>query len=126
MQSTVHFLKKAIDGSWRRNSIIASNIANHNTPGYKRLEVNFQDALRDELDLTGSMRTTNEKHFKSVGHLYHGEFRESGTRYRVDGNNVDINVEEAELSKNSIYYQILVDEVNSQFQRLKMAMKIGK
>lgn len=126
MHSTVNFLKKAIDGSWQRNSAIVSNIANHNTPGYKRLEFSFQDALKDELVLLPPLRATHEKHFRSVKHLYHGEFQEFGTQYRVDGNNVDLNVEEAELAKNSIYYQILIDEVNSQFQRLKMAMKIGK
>lgn len=126
MHSTINFLKRAMDGSWQRNSVIASNIANHNTPGYKRLEFGFQDALRDELNLTATLRTTHENHFKSMHHLYYGEFREMGTKYRVDGNNVDLNVEESELAKNTVYYQILADEVNSQLQRLKMAMKIGK
>ncbi|MDO4753801.1 MAG: flagellar basal body rod protein FlgB [Bacillota bacterium] len=125
MYRTVDFLHKGIDGAWKRNSAIASNIANHNTPGYKRVEVSFQGALRNELDIL-SLRTTHEKHYKDVRHLYNGEFQEYGTKYRVDGNNVDLNVEEAELAKNSIYYQILVDEVNSQLQRLKTAMRIGK
>lgn len=128
MRSTVDFLKKAIDGSWQRNTAIASNIANYNTPGYKRQDVRFQDALREEMEIRGqhTLRTTNEKHFRSASHLYSGEFTEFGTKYRVDGNNVDLNVENAELAKNYVYFQVLTDQVNSQFQRLKTAMKIGK
>lgn len=125
MQKTVDYLHRALQGAWQRNSAIASNIANYNTPGYKRIDVRFQDALRSELGID-RLRTTHEKHIASASELYHREFTEYGTRYRVDGNNVDINVENAELAKNSVYFQFLIDEVNSQFQRLKTAMRLGK
>ena len=41
----VDFLKKALDGSWSRMEAISSNITNVNTPGYKRLTVNFENVL---------------------------------------------------------------------------------
>lgn len=125
MQRTIDTLHRAIQGSWDRNSAIASNIANYNTPGYKRVDVNFKDALRREIEAS-PLRTTHEKHINSITELYHRDFTEYGTKYRVDGNNVDINVENAELAKNYVYFQVLVDEVNSQFQRLKTAMRLGK
>jgi flagellar basal-body rod protein FlgB len=46
--------------------------------------------------------------------------------YRVDDNNVDIDVETAELAKNTIQYNALVSEVNGQFSRIKAALKINK
>ena len=48
------------------------------------------------------------------------------TSYRVDDNNVDIDVENAEMAKNTIYYNAVVNQVNSQFSRLKTAFKINK
>lgn len=125
MQKTVDFLQSALKGSWRKNTAIASNIANYNTPGYKRRTVDFESALREQINLR-TMRTTHEKHFKTVKNFGPVEFTEYGTRYRVDGNNVDINIENVELAKNAVYFQALVDEVNSQFQRIKNAMRIGK
>lgn len=125
MPKTVDFLQSALQGSWRRNEAIASNIANYNTPGYKRVEVNFEETLRDQLEVQ-NMQTTHENHIKRIKNLGSTEFTEYGTKYRVDGNNVDLNVENAELAKNSVYFQLLSDEVNAQFQRLKTAMRLGK
>ncbi len=125
MQKSVPFLQSALRGSWQRNTAIVSNIANYNTPGYKRRDVNFEEALRDKLGVK-TMNVTHKKHFKRTPVLSAGGFTEYGTSYRVDGNNVDINVENAELAKNSIYFQLVSDEINSQFQRLKTAMKLGK
>ena len=49
-----------------------------------------------------------------------------GTTMRLDGNNVDIDAENAELAKNEIYYNTLVEKINSEFSRLKMAINEGK
>ncbi len=125
MQKSVDFLQTALRGSWQRNSAIASNIANYNTPGYKRVDYNFEEALREKLG-AATMVTTHSKHYKRTLTSPMGESLEFGTKYRIDGNNVDINVENAELAKNSIYFQVVSDELNSQFQRMKAAMKIGK
>lgn len=125
MHKSVDFLHRALQGAWQRNSAIVSNIANVNVPGYKRRDVNFQDALRTEMDIM-TLRTTHENHIKTQSFHMPGEIVQGGNRYRVDGGNVDINVENAELAKNSIYFQLLIDEVNAQFQRVKTAMKLNK
>ncbi len=125
MPKTIDFLHSALRGSWRRNEAIVSNIANYNTPGYKRAVVSFEDSLREQLEVRG-MQTTHENHIKRLKSLGDSEYTEYGTKYRVDGNNVDINIENAELAKNAVYYQLITDEVNAQFQRLKTAMRLGK
>ena len=47
----------------------------------------------------------------------------SNTTMRMDGNNVDIENEQAELAKNQIYYNTLTQKLNAQFRRIKMAIK---
>ena len=54
--SYINVLNKAADASWLREETIANNLANVNTPGYKRKDVDFQSVLRREL---GSMKYTS-------------------------------------------------------------------
>lgn len=125
MHKNIDFLGRALQGAWQRNSAIAPNIANVNTPGYKRVTVNFEDALRAEMDLA-AMRTTNPRHIRSTSFLETGEQTIRSTAHRVDGNNVNIDVENAELAKNSIYYNVLTNQANAQIARIKTALKITK
>ncbi len=124
----MNFINKALDGSWMRNSAIANNMANVNTPGYKKETVNFEDVLRNELDLNASvkMTKTNSKHIdpNNTGEITVDKIGD--TNYRVDKNNVDVDVESGEQAKNTIYYNSLVTEINGQYNRLKEAMRINR
>ncbi|MDN5352513.1 MAG: flagellar basal-body rod protein FlgB [Clostridiales bacterium] len=126
----LNFLGRALDGSWLKNSAIANNIANSETPGYKRQTVNFEDVLQKEVNAAQSvsMVKTNAKHLDAPNASSNGFTveTESSTSYRVDENNVDVDVENAEMAKNTLYYNSLVNEVNSQYTRLKTAMKINE
>lgn len=124
----INFVGKALDGSWKKNSAISSNIANVNTPGYKKEVVNFEDALRNELGMdTGTKMTkTDPRHMDPYNPMTITAEKVEDTSYRVDGNNVDIDVENAELAKNTIYYNSLITEVNGQYNRLKEALRINK
>lgn len=51
---TQALLQKALDGTWQRQKAIANNIANHETPGYKSISVEFEHALKNELNRAGS------------------------------------------------------------------------
>lgn len=120
----VNVLNKAMDASWYRNELIANNISNQDTPGYKRQDVDFQSALKTALQTSG-YRTMDGK----VGHVRTSELEVSsytdygGYSYRIDGNNVDPEVEYVELASNQIRYQALRDSVNHEFSLLKAAMK---
>ncbi|MBF4691719.1 flagellar basal body rod protein FlgB [Fusibacter ferrireducens] len=124
----INLINKALDGSWMKNSAIASNIANVNTPGYKKETVSFEDALRTEMNLnTGvKMTKTDDRHLDPYNSGTIRTEKVYDTRYRVDGNNVDVDVENAELAKNTIYYNALVTEINGQYNRLKTALRINK
>ena len=116
----VNVLDKAADASWMRQEAISNNIANVNTPGYKRQDVAFEDSLQ-EASSNSRYRSTDEK----VANLSKADLRirsytdSSGFSYRLDGNNVDIDTENAALSRNLLKYNALVDSINHEFSMIK-------
>lgn len=129
--SSINLKNKALDGSWLRNSLITNNLANANTPGFKRQDVNFQQVLQDFLG-QGSLRMvrTNPMHMPlgqdAAENLSFSVNKEAGTSVRRDENNVNVDTEMAELAKNQIYYTAVVDSINSDIKRLRTAIKEGR
>lgn len=122
--------KRALDASWLRQSVIANNIANVNTPGYKRQDVEFEAMLQDYLaGRRASMTATHASHFDAkaqmAGSLQPVITTDRSTSFRIDGNNVNIDVEMANQAQNTIKYNALTTQVNSQISRLKAAIKGG-
>ena len=112
----VNVLDKAADASWMRQEAISNNIANVNTPGYKRQDVAFEDSLQEAIS-NSRYRSIDEK----VANLSKADLRirsytdSSGFSYRLDGNNVDIDTENAALARNQRKYNALVDSINHEF-----------
>lgn len=122
----VDVLGKAANASWKRNEVINNNIANVNTPGYKRKDVSFDDLLAVQLKHTGTTqvdldtRVANIDQKRLEGKIYTDSTAYS---YRIDGNNVDIDTENVELASNEIKYNGLVSSINAEFERLKAVIK---
>lgn len=120
----VDVLGKAADASWKRNDILANNIANVDTPGYKRQDIDFESQLRRAL---GNSRY--ESVDAKVSHVTSTEldarvYTDSANfSYRLDGNNVDIDTEGVELAANQIKYNGLISSINQEFSNLKLVMK---
>ncbi|MCI8377540.1 MAG: flagellar basal body rod protein FlgB [Lachnospiraceae bacterium] len=118
----INVLDKAMDASWTRNSVISNNIANVDTPGFKRQDVHFEDYLRNEVGYTMSL--DDEVADVDLDSLMATTYTDYATvSYRLDGNNVDIDTESAELAKNQIKYYTMADSVSQEFNRLKSVMK---
>ena len=115
-------LKDAIDASWLRNEVISNNIANVDTPGYKRKTVKFEEFLGSELK-TGKIDKGQTK-LGSSGMLVSEDY--SDLSYRADGNNVDIENEMAELATNSLRYNTLIQKMNGDFQTLRNVIRGGR
>ena len=119
----VNVLDKAADASWMRQEAISNNIANVNTPGYKRQDVAFEDSLQEAIS-NSRYRSTDEK----VANLSKADLRirsytdSAGFSYRLDGNNVDVDVENVELASEQIRYELLSDSVTQEFSRLQTAI----
>lgn len=117
----INLINKALDGSWLKQSTISNNIANVNTPGYKKQTVNFEETLRAELGKS-SMVPMNKTHAMHMDPNFPNVPRVENVvdrSYRSDDNNVDVDVENAEMAKNAIYYNALIDRVNGQYNRIK-------
>ena len=123
---------KALDASWLRNDAIAQNIANVDTPGYKRKTVKFEEYLSSALDannLKGNM--TDARHIP-IGSDNVDDINitvsedNANLSTRLDGNNVDIENEMALMAKNTIQYNTLIQRLNSQFKTLRSAIKEGR
>ena len=120
----VNVLGKAADASWIRNDLIANNIANYDTPGYKRQDIDFEDALKKAIQSAdGSSMDARVSNLRK-GSLDVSAYTDYGDySYRLDQNNVDIDTEQVQLAENQIRYQALMDGINNEFSNLKSAMK---
>ena len=120
----IDVLGKAADASWRRNEILANNIANVDTPNYKRQDINFEDALAQALKWTHMSDLDSKVDKVNMRRLSVKPYVDStGYSYRVDGNNVDIDTENAELASNQIKYNGLTNSISAEFKNLQAVLK---
>ena len=109
------FLKKMLDISIQRQNIISHNIANVNTPGFKRSDLDFNAQLREVLNDNGDIDKLKE----FQGNIVKPDI----TPVRRDGNNVDLNKELGIVAQNSILFKVYVQAMKSRLTRLKEAMR---
>lgn len=120
----IDVLNKAADASALRHKAISNNIANVDTPGYKRQDVNFESVLASEIGKTKYTSLDEKIKDVSLSNLNVSTYRDSTNySYRLDGNNVDIDTENVEMAANQIQYKGLVDSMTQEFNRIKQAMK---
>ncbi len=102
-------LKEAMDVSMLRHEIHSHNIANAETPGYKRKYVVFEEILSKVMDEKRlKLVRTDPRHMESVKTPVRPVvMTDTSTSYRNDGNNVDIDYEIVEMVKNGLRYQVL-------------------
>ncbi|MGI6083826.1 MAG: flagellar basal body rod protein FlgB [Acetivibrionales bacterium] len=115
-------IERGLDAAWLRNGVISQNIANVDTPGYKRKVVQFEEFLNNEMK-TGCI-SQGKTRLSSDGIQITEDPTESA--YRSDGNNVDIEHEMALLAANSIRYNMLIQKLNGDFQKLKTVIRGGR
>ena len=122
----VNVLKSAADASWLREEVLTNNIANVDTPNYKRQDVEFTTYLKSALEQAGTPASTltqkvNEANLSGITTRTYTE--NTTLSYRMDGNNVDLSTENAELAAEQINYNALIDSMNNEFTRMKAVLK---
>lgn len=119
----VNTLGKALGASALRQKVISNNLANFNTPGFKKSVVAFEDLLAKELSPAADkmeLMRTNKRHLPvQTSDLSPQINTISQTTLRTDGNNVDVDEEMAGLAKNTIYYNAVVRQIGGHFSGLK-------
>jgi flagellar basal-body rod protein FlgB len=130
---TVGMLKNAMDGAGAAHGAIANNIANVNTPNFRRTDVSFKDALAatdasapagGELPLV----TTSDRDIPAGGAQDAAAFKITTTvdetqQMRLDGSNVDVDQEMAKLSLNSSYAQTMSQLLQTQYTTIKASIE---
>lgn len=110
----MEILTTALDASYLRNEMIAHNIANVDTPNYKRKDVTFESYLQKELNFS------NEVNLNNIQPTVYTD--KTDLEYRIDGNNVDIELEMVKLTENQLKYNTLIDQVRNDFNRMKTVL----
>jgi flagellar basal-body rod protein FlgB len=120
----INVLGTSLDAASKRNDLIANNIANVDTPEYKRKDISFETELKNAFanatESTVDARVKN-LNLDTMGENVYTDYSELS--YRYDGNNVDIDTENGILAKNQIKYQGLMALLNKDFDALKTVMK---
>lgn len=116
MFGQVNLLSKALEASWMKNQVIANNIANVDTPGFKKNNVVFEEYL---IQATETNNLTDDMIQNTKPQVVEDQ---SNLAYRMDGNNVDIDVEMAKRAQNELYYNAVISQVSHQFRQINTVL----
>ena len=122
----VNLLKSAADASWTREEVLTNNIANVDTPNYKRQDVEFSSYLANALQRSGKNSSSLTQRVNNVDYkdISIRTYTDNSTlSYGTDGNNVDLSTENVELASEQINYNALIDSMNNEFSRFKSVLK---
>lgn len=117
--------QKSLDYLWEKQRIISENIANIDTPGYKSKQLKFEDELSNKLNKFKTIENPKASDIKDAILDTNAKVSVSSEESnRLDGNNVNLDVEQVELSRAQLQYQYQIFQINDQFSRIRSA--IGK
>lgn len=119
--NTIPMAERALDYLWKKQEITSDNIANVDTPGYKKKYISFEETFRQKLQ-AASQTNDSEKMRRAI---YGTDYLvyDNGESARVDENNVSIDVENVELARTTLHYQYLLQSVNGDITRYRTAIK---
>jgi flagellar basal-body rod protein FlgB len=105
-------LERAISGAAMRQQVLSNNLANAETPGFQRSDVDFHSTLAQAMK-TGDATTIEDTTFTP---------QTDNQVMRADGNGVDIDTESADVAKNGLEYDALISIARARIGILKSAM----
>lgn len=114
--TNVDFLQKGLEASMYKSEVINSNIANADTPGYKKKSVNFDSEFQSAVD---DYRETGEVNLDDLNPTTY----EEDYTYRLDGNGVVVETEMIDLYENSARYDIMVESLNYNFNSINTVLQ---
>ena len=110
-------LERAMIGTSARQAALAENLANANTPGYQRVDVDFHSSLAAALGSDDAKDSLHSVKFAA-------QVDSSGAT-RADGSSVDVDSESAKLAANALEHQAAVQVAHARIGILKAAMGVG-
>lgn len=127
---TSQALATSINMRQLRQSLINSNIANAETPGYQATKLDFEGALERALDVQGmnKLSTSNDQHFAlgSAGKVRPDIYANPEVAVNNDGNTVDLEKEMSALAENTLLHKAALSLINKKMAALKYAATDGR
>lgn len=119
--NSILLTEKSINYLWDKQEVAANNIANIETPGFKGSYLTFEDEMRGRI---GKLKRKNTKNIRETIMDVQPKMRFTDNEAkRLDGNNVDIVAEHAEMAKSGIQYEYAIRAIGDDFTRLRTAIK---
>lgn len=108
----------------KRGEVLASNLANADTPGYKARDLDFQAVLKQSTTFSKPVERTQQGHISPTDHLLGATmmFR-NPNQASLDGNTVEGHVEHAKYSENAVQYQASLQFIKGRFSGLMSALR---
>ena len=121
------FLQGALNLRSHRQQMLASNIANADTPNYKARDIDFAKELQRAQGVQAgnlNLSATSSGHMQaSSGSLNAQALFRAAVQPSIDGNTVDMDVERAQFADNAIHYQFVLERLGSKFKTLQSAIR---
>jgi len=125
----MQLLRESLTGLTQRQQVIANNLANMDTPGYRTIDVPFEQVLGRQLGREGEMTLTRT----SAGHIGAPQVGMSGASgeqgqlvFRTDGNGVDVDAEMERLAETGIQFSAVTQLLSARIAILKSAVSEGR
>ncbi|MDO5095094.1 MAG: flagellar basal body rod protein FlgB [Peptostreptococcaceae bacterium] len=120
--NSIKLTQKTLDFLWKRQGIIANNIANQDTPNYKAKLLTFEESVQSQIENVGKKK--NAKNYSRAIDRINMEVEENNSgSNRMDGNNVSPDAEYAELARTGLQYQYALRAINDEFMRIRSVIK---
>lgn len=119
--NSMQLMLKSMDFLWKKQEVIANNIANVDTPGYKSRYVTFEEELREKLDRAREDR--KESMAQALADTQYEIHVTENETARLDGNNVNADTELIEMTRAAMQYQYAQSAYNGELNRLRTAIK---
>lgn len=122
--SMMSLLRQGLDAGSMRQRTIANNVANINTPGFKKSYVSFEDRLKEAIDSKGGpLKGSHPMHIGVAAKETRPEVKQvKGTTMRLDGNNVDIDEEMVNLAAATVQYDVVAQGLIDRFNILGLVI----
>ena len=126
---TIRALDQNLNLRLQNQNVISGNIANADTPGYKSKAVNFEQAMRDALDMEENVKleTTDPEHFGSKGPeaVQADVYDDPNGVESLDGNTVDRAAEMSKMKENQILYSASIEALRKKIGMLEYGITEG-
>ncbi len=108
----------------KRSEVLASNLANADTPGYKARDLDFQAVLKQSMSVAQPLERTQEGHISANDQLLSATMMyRNPQQASLDGNTVESHIEQAKYSENAVQYQASLRFINGRFSGLMSAIR---